>query len=89
MATSAAACQAMPTTLTAQKYQCLVLWRKASMPNSPPTAPQKKEHSSRTFSEMRHAPRLALDLSAPYKIKVTKDISANAAIKTIISFSPK
>ena len=62
---AAAACQSSPSTFTAQKYQCRVLWRNSSIPHSPPAAPPKKDSPSSTFSGMRHAPRRAFDLSAP------------------------
>ena len=73
-------CQANPIQLTTQKYQCFVLCRNNPIPINPPTAPPKKENPSNIFSEMRHAPRFARPLSAPYKIKVTMEITTKATI---------
>lgn len=87
MRTTAAACQISPIRLTAQKYQCFVLWRNKSIPKSPPTAPPKKEKPKSTRSGMRHLPRFALDLSAPYRQNETREIAAKSA-QTRIRYKP-
>ena len=45
--------------------RCFVLWRNTRMPMSAPTPPKSHVQVSSVFSEIRHAPRRALRLSAP------------------------